>query len=133
MSDVKRKILILEDEADVATYLATLFEDNGYLTDIAASVQEGMEKAKASPPDLISLDIAMPEKSGVGFYREIKDDPTLSKIPVVVVTGVTGYGGDPEGFRRFLSTRKRVPPPDGFIAKPIDRDKLLRVVRDLLA
>ncbi len=133
MSDAKRKILIVEDEPDVASYLAALFEDNGYLTDIALSTQEGMKKAKASPPDLISLDMAMPERSGVSFYREIRDDPALSKVPVVVVTGVTGYGRDPDGFRKFLSTRRRVPPPDGFIAKPIDRDRLLKVVRELLA
>jgi CheY-like chemotaxis protein len=77
--------------------------------------------------------MSMPEKSGVRFYREIKDDPVLSKIPVVVVTGVTGYGGNPDDFRRFLETRRQVPPPDAFMAKPVDQDELLRVVRELLS
>jgi len=132
MNERTKKILILEDEPDVVTYLTALFEDHGYATESARNGQEGMEKAKAAPPDLITLDMSMPEKSGVRFYREIKDDPVLSKIPVVVVTGVTGYGGNPDDFRRFLETRRQVPPPDAFMAKPIDREELLRVVRALL-
>ncbi len=133
MSDAKKKILILEDDPDVVTYLKTLLEDHGYATDSAVNGWEGMEKAQASRPDLITLDISMPEKSGIRFYRELKDDPGLSKVPVVVVTGVTGFGRSPEDFRRFLETRKQVPPPDAFIAKPIDQDELLKVIRDLLA
>jgi CheY-like chemotaxis protein len=133
MGEAKKRILILEDEPDVATYLAALFDDHGYETETAADGRVGMEKARANPPDLISLDMAMPEKSGIRFYREIKDDPVLSKVPVVVVTGVTGFGRRFEDFRRFLETRKQIPPPDAFIAKPIDRDELLKVVRDLLA
>lgn len=129
---LKKRILILEDDPDVITYLKTLFEDHGYATDAAADGQEGLEKAKAITPDLITLDLSMPEKSGVRFYREIKEDPALSKVPVVVVTGVTGFGGNPEDVRRFLSTRRQVPPPDAFIPKPIDRDELLKVVHDLL-
>lgn len=132
MNERTKKILILEDEPDVVTYLTALFEDHGYATESARNGQEGMEKAKAAPPDLITLDMSMPEKSGVRFYREIKDDPVLSKIPVVVVTGVTGFGGNPDDFRRFLETRRQVPPPDAFIAKPIDRGELLKAVRNLL-
>lgn len=132
MNERTKKILILEDEPDVVTYLTALFEDHGYATESARNGQEGMEKAKAAPPDLITLDMSMPEKSGVRFYREIKDDPVLSKIPVVVVTGVTGFGGNPDDFRRFLETRRQVPPPDAFIAKPIDQDELLKAIRNLL-
>ncbi len=74
----------------------------------------------------------MPEKSGVRFYRDLKGDPELAKIPVVIVTAVTGYGGDPESFKKFISTRKQVPPPEGFIAKPIEREELLATIKELL-
>lgn len=77
-----------------------------------------MEKAKASTPDLIILDISMPENSGIRFYREIKEDPVLSKVPVVVVTGVTGYGRSSEDFRKLLETRKQVPPPTPLSPSP---------------
>jgi CheY-like chemotaxis protein len=129
----KKKILILDDEPHVVTYLTTLLEDNGYATLSASNGIEGMEKTKAEKPDLITLDITMPEQSGIRFYRDLKDNPELSGIPVVVVTAVTGYGGDPEPFEKFLSSRKQVPPPDGFLSKPIDRQELLDLVAKLIS
>jgi CheY-like chemotaxis protein len=129
----RKKILILEDEAHVVTYLETLLQDNGYDTVSAPDGKIGFEKAKAERPDLICLDISMPEQSGIRFYRNLRDDPDLNAIPVVVVTAVTGYGGDPESFRTFLSTRKQVPPPEGFFSKPIDREQFLKAVAGLLA
>ena len=51
--------------------------------------REGLAKARAHAPDLICLDITMPEESGVRMYRNLKGDPDLADIPVVVVTAVT--------------------------------------------
>ena len=67
------------------------------------------------------------------MYRNLKEDPELAQIPVVVVTAVTGLGGDPEPFRNFLTTRKRLPPPEGFFSKPIEREKFLQKVGEVLA
>jgi CheY-like chemotaxis protein len=130
----KKKILVLDDEPDVAAYLTSLFEDNNYDVTTAADGDEGMQKAKADKPDLITLDISMPEKSGVRFYREIKNDPELKDIPVVVVTGVesTHDGGTGEDFKRFLGTRKQIPPPDGFVMKPIEETELLDTIKKVL-
>jgi CheY-like chemotaxis protein len=83
--------------------------------------------------DLICLDISMPEQSGIRFYRDLKDDPALRAIPVVIVTAVTGYGGDPESFREFISTRKQIPPPDGFLAKPIEKEEFLKLIGEILS
>ncbi len=129
----RKKILVLDDEPNVVAYLETLLQDNGYDTVSAGDGREGMEKVRSEKPDLITLDISMPEESGVRFYRELKEDPELAGIPVVIVTGVTGYGYNPEDFQKFISSRKRIPPPDGFIAKPIDRDELLKGVTNLLS
>jgi CheY-like chemotaxis protein len=129
----KRKILVIDDEPHVVTYLTTLLQDNGYETVSASNGREGLETAKRVKPDLVCLDITMPEETGIRFYRNLKDDPDLSKTPVVVVTAVTYYGKDPEPFKRFLSTRKQVPPPEGFIPKPIDREKLLSTISDIFA
>ena len=129
----RKKILVLDDEANVVTYLETLLQDNGYDTVSAADGSEGMEKMRSEKPDLVTLDISMPEKSGVRFYREIKEVPELATVPVVVVTAVTGYGGKAEDFQKFISTRKHIPPPDGLVPKPIDRDELLKGVTSLLS
>ena len=92
-----------------------------------------MEKVRSEKPDLITLDISMPEESGVRFFRELKADPDLAAIPVVIVTGVTGYGGKPEDFQKFISSRKQIPSPEGFVPKPIDRDELLTGVANALS
>ena len=131
MAAENKRILVVDDEPDVVTYLTTLLEDNGYQTDSAKDGNQAMERVKQNKPDLITLDMSMPEKSGIKFYREIKDDPDLAKIPVVVVTAVTGWGGKPEEFQKFLETRKQVPPPDGFVAKPIEKDELLDAIKKL--
>jgi CheY-like chemotaxis protein len=127
-----KRILVIDDEPDERIYLATLLEDNGYATETAEDGNEGLEKARADPPDLITLDITMPGKSGVKFFREIRQDPELGRIPIVVVTGVTGLGGKPEEFHKFLSTRQHAPPPEGFIPKPVDRAMLIETVARLL-
>jgi CheY-like chemotaxis protein len=127
-----RKILILDDEPHVVAYLEMLLQDAGYRTVSAANGREGLEVAKQEHPDLVCLDITMPEESGVRFYRNLKDDPNLANIPVLVVTAVTGLGGNPEPFEKFLSSRKQVPPPEGFFPKPIDQDDFLAKVKELL-
>ena len=125
MSD-KRKIIVIDDDPDIVTFLTTLLEDNGYDYITATNGQEGIDSVRAERPDLILLDITMPEKSGVRFYREVRDDPELKNTPVVMVTGVM------EEFKKFISTRKQVPPPDGYITKPIDKDELLATIAKLL-
>jgi CheY-like chemotaxis protein len=123
----KKRIIVIDDDPDIVTFLTTLLEDNGYDTISAKDGQEGLDRVKAERPDLILLDITMPEKSGVKFYREVRDDPELKSIPVVMVTGVM------KEFEKFIHTRRQVPPPDGYISKPVDKDKLLETISTLLS
>lgn len=123
----EKTILVVDDEPDVLTYISTLLEDNGYRTLQAKDGQEALDQIEQRRPDLITLDISMPERSGVRFYRDIKESETLKAIPVIIVTGVSG------DFERFISTRRHVPPPEGYISKPIDNEKLLEMVSRLSA
>lgn len=126
MSD-KKKILIIDDEPDVLTYLSTLLQDHGYATALAKDGVEAMEQVKQCPPDLITLDISMPEKSGVKFYREMKESEQWKNIPIIIVTGIS------EDFRKFISTRRQVPAPEGYIQKPISQEEMLALVKRLTA
>ena len=132
ISNSKKKILVVDDEPHVVTYLETLLQDNGYGTIAASNGREGMEKVKAENPHLVCLDITMPEESGIKFYRDLKEDPELQAIPVVIVTAVTGYGGDPDGLRKFLSSRRNLPPPEGYFSKPIDKSEFIAKIKQLL-
>lgn len=128
----KSKILIVDDEPHVVTYLETLLQDNGYETVSASNGRLGMEKVRSETPQLICLDITMPEESGIQFYRDLKETSEFSTIPVVIVTAVTGYGGDPDGLKKFLSTRKHIPPPEGYFSKPIDKSEFIAGIKQIL-
>jgi CheY-like chemotaxis protein len=123
----RKKILVVEDEEDVLTYLTTLFQDNGYDTVSAVDGFEALERARTQKPDLISLDIVMPDQSGLRTYRQYKKDDELKDIPVIIVTAL----GD--SIRSFLKRLGGFPEPEGFMTKPIDKEKLLKMVADLLS
>jgi len=121
-----QKILIVDDEQDIITYLDTLFKDNGYEVYTAENGVEAVSKAKSYKPDLITLDITMPEESGVKAFRELQENNETKNIPVIIISGV-----DPE-FKKFISSRKQVSPPAAYFEKPIDRDELMIKVKELL-
>jgi len=125
MAAEKKTILVVDDEPDVRTFLSTLFEDNGYATVMAQDGNEGLSRVKEKAPDLVTLDITMPNKSGVRFYREMKESAEWKKVPIIIVTGVSGE------FKTFISTRKQVPPPEGYLSKPIDKTEILKLVKKL--
>lgn len=123
----KQTILIIDDEPDTLTYFSSLLEDNGYATVTAENGAQALERVKESRPDLITLDVSMPETSGVRCYRELREHEEWKSIPVIMITGIS------EDFRTFISSRKHVPPPDGYLAKPIDEGEFLALVGKLLA
>ena len=129
---MKKKILIVDDEPDIVSYLEMVLQDQGYETTTAGNGNEALEAVKRDRPDLVTLDITMPEASGTRFYKEIRLDPELSTIPVIIVTAVTGLGGDKYAYEKFISTRHLVPAPEAYFPKPIDRDEFLGKVRELL-
>ena len=71
----KKKILVIDDDPNLVVYLTTLLGDHGYSTVSAKDGKEGLEKIQSEKPDLVLLDITMPEKSGVRFYRDLKENP----------------------------------------------------------
>jgi CheY-like chemotaxis protein len=121
-----KKILIVDDEADIRTYLEVLFGENGYETAVAVDGDVAMAKAREFKPDAITLDIIMPRETGQKFYRQLVKDPELSKVPVVICTGM-------ERFRDLFGRDHRtMPKPFGFIEKPIDKDELLKKIKEAI-
>jgi len=122
----KKKILIIDDEEDVITYLSTFFTDNGFETVSAMNGKEGFKKAKSEKPDIITLDVSMPEESGVKALRDLQTNESTKNTPIIMVTGVS------IDMKRFIETRKQVHPPEGYFEKPIDRKALLKKIKELL-
>ncbi len=126
MADNAKTILVVDDEPDARDYLTTVLEDNGFAVRTAQDGTEAIAMIDQAAPDLVSLDITMPEKSGVAVYRKLKEDEQLQGIPVIVVTGIS------DDFKKFISSRRQVPPPEGYISKPVDAEQFLKMVGNLL-
>ena len=126
MAEDKKTVLVIDDEPDVRTFLSTLLEDNGYAVVTAEDGVDALDKVKASRPDIVTLDITMPEKSGVRFYRDMKENDEYKAIPIVIVTGISA------DFKKFISSRKQVPPPEGYVSKPIEEKEILELIAKLV-
>jgi CheY-like chemotaxis protein len=125
MTDAKT-VLVVDDDPDARDYLSTVLQDNGFIATTANDGAEAIAALEQQVPDLVALDITMPEKSGVAVYRKLREDERLKGVPVIIVTGIS------EEFERFISSRRQVPPPEGYISKPVDADLFLGKVRELI-
>lgn len=121
-----KKVLIIDDEKDMRVYLTTLFQKAGYEVDSASDGIEGLSAAQAKQPDLITLDILMPKKSGLKAYRELRTSPLTSDVPIIILTGLGRqedfFGEDHENIRR----------PEAIVEKPIDRDAFLKQAKAIM-
>lgn len=80
------KILIVDDDNSLATIISTALEKAGYLTTVAGTGRDGIEKARSEMPDLILLDQVLPDISGNQALSEIKMDENIKQIPVLMLS-----------------------------------------------
>ncbi len=121
----KFKILVVDDEPDILTFISTVLKDSGATVFEARDGDKALELARSNNPDLMTLDLSMPGKDGGQVFEEMRKDPALMNIPVCIITG------KPE-LRRLIYQRN-VPPPEGYLDKPIDEKNLLLNVRKILS
>ena len=127
-----KKVLVVDDELDMRVFTATLLETNGYKPLLAEDGKQGLEVARKTKPALIIMDMMMPKESGIQMYRELKKDPELESIPVVVVSALSR--------KTFFHSQKvmdeyeggTVREPAAYIEKPPEADELLRAVQEAL-
>jgi len=125
------KILVIDDEPDVRVYLRTIFREQGAEVIEAPDANQGMRALQSERPDLMTLDLILPRKTGEKLYWEIRKDERFAALPVVVVSGYAAVDSPRIDFHRFLA-EKHLPEPDGMIEKPIDVEKLLAAVKKAL-
>jgi CheY-like chemotaxis protein len=126
-----KKILVVDDDPDLITYISTLLSDNGYEVVSAKDGNEGLEKVKNEKPDAITLDLLMPEKTGMKMFRELRKDEALKSTPVIMVTGISDEYHAFAEFKNFLSKMK-MPGPEAYLEKPINKENFLATVQKVL-
>ena len=120
--------VIIDDEPDITTYLSTFLGDNGWSVQSANDPNEGIALAQAAPPDVVLLDVMMPERGGLSTLIALRKDERTAAVPVVLVTGIqdtlkSDFGDFLERFKKYH--------PDAYLQKPIDEAKLLETLASL--
>jgi two-component system, cell cycle response regulator DivK len=120
---MSRRILVVEDEEDNRCIVRDLFTSVGYEIIEAVTGEEGVAVAERHVPDLILMDIQLPGLDGYEATRQIKADPALRHIPIIVVTSYALSGDDVKAFEAGC---------DAYISKPFSPRALLAKVREYL-
>lgn len=116
------RILVVDDIADNSFLLQTILEEEGYCVDVVDNGRAALRQISTNPPDLVLLDVMMPEMNGFEVTRHIRQNVDLPYIPILLITGYT---------ESTLSDGYAVG-ADGFIQKPINFDLLLHNIRSIL-
>ena len=123
-----KRVLAIDDEQDITTYYNTLLSDNGWEVRIANSGDDGIALAEEQAPDIVILDVMMPDRGGLSTLVALRKSPGTNDVPVVLVTGIQETVT--QDFRSYLDRFKHYP-PNAYLEKPIDADQLLKTLDEL--
>jgi CheY-like chemotaxis protein len=112
-----KKILIVDDEPDVVAYLTAVLESNGYKSYCAGSIKAATKIINEIHPDLICLDIVMPNETGISFYIKLQQEKDFKNIPVIIISGI--IESEKFNFRSYVKETS-IPAPKCYMEKPID-------------
>ena len=116
-------ILIVEDQLLLAAMMAEVIATAGYATRIAGDGRHALAEVQANPPDLLVLDVQMPEIDGFELATMLKADPATATIPIIMVSAQDGRGA------RMIGLESGA---EDYLAKPVDPAELLAKIRNLL-
>lgn len=114
-----KKIMIVDDDPAITTYLDAIFKDNGYETCIAKDGKNAFDVYENEEPDLITLDLEMPEEWGPRFFRKISKTKGFD-TPVIVISGLS-------------SMKYSIPKAAASFGKPFDPKEVLKKVKQIFA
>jgi len=121
---LRRRVLVVDDDPEIVTFLATLLELEGIESTVATSAAAALEKLEQGVPNLVLLDIAMPDRDGLDLCRALKKDPRTREVPVFVVSARPG---------KDVVERAFAAGAEEFIRKPFENSDLITRIRGRLA
>jgi len=126
---MSKKVLVVDDDPDVRSFVMTVLDENQYMPLVAQDGVEAFEMIEKDPPDLVILDVLMPRGSGIRLYHKLKTTEKYKRIPIIMFTGIA--------LSSFLKSQKvldefkgeEVPEPDIYLEKPVDPEELAAAVK----
>jgi redox-sensing transcriptional repressor len=145
--DDQKEVLIVDDSEAAVVLLSEVVEEKGFRSHVARDGKEAIVSMKERRPDLVLLDIMMPRKSGINVMQEMKADPVLREVPILIVSGASAITGvdlvtgreldtgdnDAHGLGVALRDALEGLKPEGVIEKPINPELLRRKLTELLS
>jgi CheY-like chemotaxis protein len=119
-SSAPSKVLVVDDDPEIVTFLSTLLELEGIESSVATSAAAALEQLQQTRPDLVLLDIAMPDRDGIDLCKELKSDPRTAEVPVFVVSARPG---------KDVVERALAAGAEEFIRKPFENAELISRIR----
>ena len=119
-----KRILMVDDDRDFCEATAIFLESKGYEVTVAYDGKEGLEKIRTIQPDLVILDVMMPEMNGYDVCVIMKADSNLKKIPVILLTGV-GEAMFKTTYNQYMGMMTEA---DDYLPKPVDTAELATMV-----
>ena len=122
----KKKILLIDDEEDFCFFVQGNLENTGDFEVVyTGKGRKGVELAKSEKPDLILLDVVMPEMSGQEVAEELLEDPETEGIPIIFLTAIISKKDKDADTLRKIGGRN-------FVAKPVNTEELVGAIRNVL-
>ncbi len=123
MANHRRKILVVDDEPNVIRSLTFVLEKEGYDVSSATNGEGAMAKIQESKPDLMFLDVMMPKKNGYEVCKEVKSNPSLSDIHIIMLTAKGQQADREKGLNAGA---------DEFMTKPFSLKMIVGKVKKIL-
>lgn len=127
----EKRILVVDDEPDVRNFLAACIEDAGFIVETAVDGVDALEKIKAHTPDLMTLDMVMPRKSGIKVIRTLREDEKWARLPIIVITAHARDEFASEDIKELTAFTSGLR-PRYTLEKPVTPEKLVASICDIL-
>ena len=126
--EIAPKVLIVDDELDMRVFVTTLLETNGFIPLSAENGEEGLKIVRRERPSLIILDVMMPKMGGIKMFHEIKKDPDLREIPVIILSAISEKTFSHSYKLLGQEEDEEISPPSAYIEKPPEPEELLEII-----
>ncbi len=127
----EKTILVVDDEPDVRNFLAACLEDAGFNVETAVDGLDALDKVESVNPDIMTLDMVMPRKSGIKVMRTLREQERWANLPIIVITAHAHDelgSEDVKSLYAFTSGLR----PRYTMEKPISPSNLVKAISEIL-